>query len=102
MVINTTKTKETSAIECGKSTTVSHQLFSLIKALLNRWLTSIVILIPKDIGRPQIHRFRIINTYDSEYNLILEYFWPKQGMKRAETKKWLGKNQTDVRMLLRS
>ena len=41
---------------------------------LNRWLTSIVMLLPKDIGRPQIYRLRIINTYESEYNIVLKYF----------------------------
>ena len=71
-------------------------------ALLNekplaRWLTSIVILLPKDIGRPKIHRLRIINTYESEYNLILKYFWPKQGMHKAEANNWLGNNQTGGR-----
>ena len=54
-----------------------HKITSI--ALLNarplrRWLTSIVILIPKDKGKPKIHRLRIINTYESEYNLILKYF----------------------------
>ena len=48
-------------------------------ALLNekhllRWLTSIVILLPKDSGQPKIHRLRIIHTYESEYNLISEIF----------------------------
>ena len=48
-------------------------------ALLNaspliRWLTSIVLLLPKDKGQPKINRLRIINTYESEYNLILKYF----------------------------
>ena len=64
---------------------------------LNRWLTSIVILLPKDIGRPQIHRLCIINTYESEYNLVLKYFWPKQGMKKAESNQWLGNNLTGGR-----
>ena len=60
---------------------------------LRRWLMSIVILIPKDKGKPKIHRLRIINTYESEYNLILKYFWPKEGMNKAEKNKWLGYNQ---------
>ena len=58
---------------------------------------SIVILLPKDSGRPQIHRLRIINTYESQYNLELKYFWPKQGMKKAESNQWLGNNQTGGR-----
>ena len=60
---------------------------------LTRWLTSIVVLLPKDIGRPKIHRLRIINTYKSEYNLVLKYFWSKQGMHKAESNQWLGNNQ---------
>ena len=42
-----------------------------------------MIVIPKDIGRPKIHRRRIINTYESEYNLISKYFWPNQGKKNG-------------------
>ena len=60
---------------------------------LRRWLMSIVILIPKDNGKPKIHRLRIINTYEPEYNLILKYFWPKEGMDKVEKNKWLGYNQ---------
>ena len=41
---------------------------------LNRWLVSIVIFLPKDERRPQIHRLRIINIFESEYNLVLNYF----------------------------
>ena len=57
---------------------------------LRRWLVSIVILIPKYKRKPKIHRLRIINTYESEYNLILKYFWPKEGMNKAEKKSGLG------------
>ena len=64
---------------------------------LNRQLTSIVILLPNDEGRPQIHRLCIINTYKSEYNLVLKYFWSKQGMKKVEANHWLGNNQTGGR-----
>ena len=53
---------------------------------LHRWLTSIVLLLPKDKGQPKIHRLRIINTYESEYNLIFKYFWPKKGMQKVEEK----------------
>ena len=75
---------------------ILHNITSI--ALLNekpltRWLTSIVILLPKDIGRPKIYRIRIINTYESEYNLVLKYFWPKQGTHKAESNQWLGNNQ---------
>ena len=69
----------------------------LNKKSLTRWLTSIVVLLPKDIGRPKIHRLRIINTYEYEYNLVLKYFWPKQGTHKAESNQWLGNNQTGGR-----
>ena len=79
---------------------IHHNMTSI--ALLNekpltRWLTSIVVLLPKDIGRPKIHRLRIINTYKSEYNLVLKYFLPKQGMHKAKSNQWLGNNQTGGR-----
>ena len=67
----------------------------LNSASLNRWLVSIVILTPKDSGQPKIHRLRIINTYEADYNLVLNSFWPKQGMKKAEKNKWLGLNQKE-------
>ena len=67
-----------------------HHSITII-ALLNekhllRWLTSIMILLPKDAEQPKIHRLRIINTYESEYNLILKYFWANKGMRIAEKK----------------
>ena len=63
-------------------------------SLLHRWLTSIVLLLSKDKGQPKIHRLRIINTYESEYNLILKYFWPKKGMQKVEENNCLGDNTT--------
>ena len=41
---------------------------------LHRWLLCIVILLPKDQGKPKVHRLRIINTYENDYNLILKFF----------------------------
>ena len=49
------------------------------------------------MGRPKIHRLQIINMYESEYNLVLKYFWPKQGIHKAESNQWLGNNQTGGR-----
>ena len=43
-------------------------------------------------GQPKIHILRIINTYESEYNLILKYVWPKKGMQKVEERNWLGDN----------
>ena len=39
---------------------------------LNRWLVSIVVLIPKDSGQPKINRLRIINTFEADYKLVLK------------------------------
>ena len=44
---------------------------------LIRWLTLFVIIIPQDVGQPKIHRLRIINTYASGYNLVIQFFWTK-------------------------
>ena len=51
------------------------------------------ILIPKDTGKPKTHRLRIINTYELEYNLILQYFCPKIEIHKAEKNKLIGRNQ---------
>ena len=64
---------------------------------LHRCITSIVLLLPKDKGRPKIHRLRIINAYESEHNLILNYFWPKKGMQKVEENNWFGDNATGGR-----
>ena len=60
-------------------------------ALLNenptlRWLTSLVMLLSKDSGAPKIHQIRLINTCESDCNLILKYFWLTLWMKRPEKK----------------
>ena len=34
---------------------------------LLRWLTSIVIILHKDIGKPKMHILRLINTYEADY-----------------------------------
>ena len=38
-----------------------------------------------------------MNTYESEYKLVLKYCWPKQGMHKVEPNQWLGNNQTGGR-----
>ena len=53
---------------------------------LSRWLLSLVIILPKVPGRPRIHRIGLINTYESDYNMVLKYFWPKEGLKMLEKK----------------
>ena len=70
---------------------------SINETPLLRWLRFVVILLPKDIRKPNIHRLCTINTYESDYNLILKYFFPRDGMKRVEDNKWLGETQTGGR-----
>ena len=43
---------------------------------LSRWLN-----LHKDLGRPRIHRNILINTYEPDYNMVLKYVWPKEGLK---------------------
>ena len=55
-----------------------HTIISTSIALLNpsplyRSLVTIVILTPEDPGQSKIHRLRIINTYEADYNLVLKY-----------------------------
>ena len=64
---------------------------------LHRSLTFIILLLPKGKGQLKINRLRIINTYESEYKLILKYFWPKKGIQNAEENNWLGDNATGGR-----
>ena len=48
------------------------------------WLTLVIIILSKDKGKPEIYQIRIIKKYESEYNLILKYFWPKLKIQKAE------------------
>ena len=42
---------------------------------LDRWCKSITVMIEKDIGRPAIHRLRIIHLLEADYNLFLKLQW---------------------------
>ena len=64
---------------------------------LTRWILSLVIILPKDSGRPRIHRIRLINTYESDYDMVLKLCWPNNGLKNTEEQKWLGINQAGGR-----
>ena len=39
---------------------------------LSRWLLSLLIILPKDPVHPRIHRTRLINTYESDYNIVFK------------------------------
>jgi hypothetical protein len=40
-----------------------------------QWQTVVNCLIEKDLGQPKIHRLRVINLYENDYNLILALKW---------------------------
>ena len=41
----------------------------------------------------RINRLRVINIYESDYNLLLKYFWSHKTTQFAERKNLLGENQ---------
>ena len=59
---------------------------------LQRWLLSIVIMIEEIPSTSIINKLRIINIYESYYNLLQKFFWPKLSTKYAEATKTLGEN----------
>ena len=63
---------------------------------LHLWTTLIVLFLPKDKGKQTLHKLRIINIYESEYNIILKYVWPKKRMKKAEENNWYWDNITGL------
>ena len=66
---------------------------------LERWTTSKVIMIPKDKDTTKINRLRVINKYETDYNFILKYFWPKSATKLSDKNKMLGENQWGTKPL---
>ena len=43
--------------------------------LLQRWQQSINIMIEKEKGNPKLHRLRIIQLFESDFNFLKESFW---------------------------
>lgn len=41
----------------------------------DRWKTVVNIMLEKDPGDPKIHRLRVINIYEADYNLLLSIQW---------------------------
>ena len=56
-----------------------------------------MILLPKNTSKPNIHRLRLINTYEADYNFILKFFLTQKEMDRAEREYLLGSNKTGGR-----
>ena len=50
-------------------------------------------MIEKEKNNHRINRLRVINIYESDYNLILKYFWPHKTTQFVERNNLLGENQ---------
>ena len=75
---------------------IHYQMMNI--ALMNakpllRWLTSIVIILHKDIGKPKIHILRLINTYEADYIFIFGFFSEERHNMETERAQLLGSNQ---------
>ena len=57
---------------------------------LDRWRTTIAIMLEKDKGSPKINRLRVIGKYEADYNLLLKLYWPKLTTQHAEREGTLG------------
>jgi len=64
---------------------------------LDRWRTTIAIMLEKDKGSPKINRLRVIGKYEADYNLLLKLYWPKLTTQHAEREGTLGKSQMGTR-----
>ena len=81
----------------------AHAIWNIIYLIINtsikngrgtpRYETVHQIMMEKEIVNNKIHRLRRINIYESEYNLILKYFWPHVASNISEDQKMLGHNQ---------
>ena len=49
-------------------------------------------MIKKEKSNFKIHRLRIIDEFETDYNLILKLYWPKIANQIAEDNGILGKN----------
>ena len=64
---------------------------------LDRWKTTIAIMLEKDKGFPKINRLRVIGKYKTDYNLLLKLYWPNLTSQHAERERTLGKSQLGTR-----
>ena len=65
---------------------------------LDRWKTTIAIMLEKDKGSPKINILRVIGKYEADYNLLLKLYWPKLTTQHAERERTLGKSQLGTRL----
>ena len=95
----------------GKANDVAHSFFNcqmlqnfntILNAIiesgtpLTRWIPYIVLMIEKIPYTPRINILRIINIYETDYNLLQKFFWPKLFTKNAEAKHTLGEKSVDA------
>ena len=59
---------------------------------LTRWISSIVIMIEKIPNTPRINKFRIINIYEADHNLLQKFFYQKLPTKHAEATHTIGEH----------
>ena len=44
-----------------------------------------------------MNRLRVLNKYETDFNLVLKLFWPRLTTNHLEIRNLLGKNQWDMR-----
>jgi len=52
--------------------------------LLERWKLTVTVLIPKDPGKPKIHRLRPLHIVEPEVNAVAKALWASKLMRHAE------------------
>ena len=50
----------------------------------NRWQNATSVMLEKDNGDPKIHRLRITNLFEADYNLFLKLIWGCRMIGQAE------------------
>ena len=59
---------------------------------LKRWKLSEVIMIQKEIKNPRINRLRVLNKYETDLNLVFNFFWIKLTTNHLESRNLLVEN----------
>ena len=70
-----------------------------IRYPLARKKKSEVSMIPKEKTTIKINQLRVINKYETDYSLVLKFFWPKLVIKQSDRANILGENQSDAKPL---
>jgi hypothetical protein len=62
-----------------------------------QWCTSVMVMIKKDPGNPQIERLRVIHLFEAYYNLRLKLIWGSQMVYQGKDNNCFGKQQHSSR-----